>query len=308
MAKQNNQLTMSLDDRQQTTLHQIQQGGSPMLQAITALSTLTKKEFLIFNYSLPKLREVIKTEQGVANLEFFISGLIALIGIKGSVDILNKRDVSNLMATRYGNLTMADIYKAFEMERYNEFKERTDHYNLFNASYVSTILRKYSDFVQEFKFEHNISPPIQDNALKIEQNSQAHVKQIMNDGILRKFEEYKETGVIESPFKHIFEELVLRGHIPYPRNAEYLTNPQTKVDHWYKEKWELAKKQAQRRANAGANNVESTFVERQSYKDALKEIENNASAKIDLCLYEIVLKGVFDKLISQGKNINEFLK
>ena len=59
----------------------------------------------------------------------------ALIGIKGTIDAMNKEDISNLICSRFAHLALEELHKAFQLERYGELGEATAHYNLINAPY-----------------------------------------------------------------------------------------------------------------------------------------------------------------------------
>ena len=63
----------------------------------------------------------------------------ALIGIKGTIDAMNKEDISNLICSRFAHLALEELHKAFQLERYGELGEATAHYNLIYAPYQCSL-------------------------------------------------------------------------------------------------------------------------------------------------------------------------
>ena len=73
----------------------------------------------------------------------------ALIGIKGTIDAMNKEDISNLICSRFAHLALEELHKAFQLERYGELGEATAHYNLINAPYIAQVLTKYVSWLRK---------------------------------------------------------------------------------------------------------------------------------------------------------------
>jgi hypothetical protein len=64
-------------------------------------------------------------------------------GVKDAIPREIAKDVLDLFETRYKNLRIPEIYKAFKMERSNELRPRYEHYQLYSRAYVSSVLIKY---------------------------------------------------------------------------------------------------------------------------------------------------------------------
>jgi hypothetical protein len=56
------------------------------------------------------------------------------------------------------DLTIEEIYKAFELERYGSYELKTDHYGLFNAEYVAAVIKNTENGNLIHK-GNTISPP-----------------------------------------------------------------------------------------------------------------------------------------------------
>ena len=78
----------------------------------------------------------------------------ALIGIKGTIDAMNKEDISNLICSRFAHLALEELHKAFQLERYGELGEATAHYNLINAPYIAQVLTKYVTWLRKTRQNH----------------------------------------------------------------------------------------------------------------------------------------------------------
>ena len=78
----------------------------------------------------------------------------ALIGIKGTIDAMNKEDISNLVCSRFAHLALEELHKAFQLERYGELGEATAHYNLINAPYIAQVLTKYVSWLRKTRQNH----------------------------------------------------------------------------------------------------------------------------------------------------------
>lgn len=112
----------------------------------------------------------------------------ALIGFKGEIDPLNKSDISGMILSRFSSLSLEELYKAFQMERYGEFDTRTEHYQLINAPYVCEILKKYKDWLRRTRQNNNLpmslpAPTPEEQLTEEEKEAKfiANVQQFYND-------------------------------------------------------------------------------------------------------------------------------
>lgn len=106
----------------------------------------------------------------------------------------------------YGNLSLEEIVYAFELERYNQLDPKTEHFQLFNAEYVSTVLKKYKNWLAQVRFDNNL--PISKPKEQINSTSQKEKDAIMRNGCIRCYNEFKELGFIKEGNTHIYDHLI----------------------------------------------------------------------------------------------------
>jgi hypothetical protein len=218
-----------------------------------------------------------------------------LSGIKNQIDDFNKQDILKMILSAYNGLTIEEIYKAFELERYGKYEVKTDHYQLFNADYISKILIKYKKWKQDVRIQHNISSENLIPALPEKTTSQ--LREIMSDGIIRTYNEYLENGEIPELSAHIFDELLERGIIK-GSNTPALSK-------YYLDKVEQARieikselKRIKTSSPSEANNI----------KLELEKIQNESSSKVQIRAKKIVLKEFFQKQKSLGTDMKKLIE
>ena len=116
-----------------------------------------------------------------------------LAGIKDPITSINKTDIFDMIKTTYANLSLEEINRAFTMERYGKFEDTTEHYQLFNAEYVSKILKKYIKWLSYQRERHGIS------AFQIEENmepSNEEKEAMTRNGLIDNFEYFKKNGSV----------------------------------------------------------------------------------------------------------------
>lgn len=248
--------------------------------------------FLKSNYGFEKIRN----RKSEPEIRFLIGAAMVkaavLAGIKNKPDAANKLDITNSILSEYNDLTLEEIYKAFELERYGVYESRTDHFQLFNAQYVTDILKKYRVWKQNTKMEHNISPP--QNLPEITDDAK---NEIVVKGIIRVFDEFKETGVMPEPNNYIFDELYDLKIIPAGDTPE--------LQAWYLKKYNQAAEDVRKELKA----VDSSFnpVEKRAIKEELQKIIDGNSDKIVTRSKKIILCDYFTKLIKNNQHIADIL-
>ena len=133
------------EDKQQKTLEQIYQAGN-----VSGVA---------FAEQVPDFPQMRALEpQGVRMaLGAIIVQHATLIGFKGLIDPVQKEDIIKLIQSRFFTLSIEEIYKALQMERYREFDTRTEHYQLINAPYICEILEKYKEWLRNTRQTHHLS-------------------------------------------------------------------------------------------------------------------------------------------------------
>ena len=258
--------------------------------------SLAPVSFLKKNYNFKKIRDR-RTEP---NITTFLSvtwlKICMLCGIKQNQSSEVWQDITNLIFSYYSDLTVEEIYKAFELERFNEYKERSKHFQLFNSEYVSDVLKKYKEWKQNTKIEHNITKP--ENTPLLPSISDSQKEEILVKGIVRVFSEYKQTKILPEPNTHIFDELLSRGLI--------LGANTPKLEKYYAEKMEQAKLELKKELEI--NKIGSGYIQRKTIAREIEQILQGKSNRIVVKTKKIVLKEYFDKLIEQGIEIKTKLK
>jgi hypothetical protein len=160
-----------LEDKVSTTLNQIAKAGQ-----------LSDKKFLIESRNFHKIRNIKKSDVEKV-LGVILTQNIMHSGIKGKVDPATKQDILNMIQTKFKSLSIPEINKAFEIDRYSSKPE--EHFNLFNAKYVAQILHKYIEWRRTNTHEKKLNiEPKKDKVFtpdEIRENRKALIKNIYNE-------------------------------------------------------------------------------------------------------------------------------
>lgn len=123
-----------------------------------------------------------------------ITSISILAGIKSAIDDLNKADIVDMLFNTFSDLSLEEIYFAFKNERYGNYEQKTKHFDLMNADYISEILKKYRIWKRTKKIEHNIS---KESQLKLPEISEVKKKKDHYDSLCATYERIKERGYDE---------------------------------------------------------------------------------------------------------------
>jgi hypothetical protein len=267
-------------------------------ETISEVLQLPNKTFLQKSYSFEKLSQLKKD----ANFVFLIGGWItqtsALMQIKNPIDNFIKQDIVNMLGGHWSNLSIEELIKAFELERFGAYEDKTEHYQLFDCSYIAQILKKYQKWSREKKIELNIT---NQNLMEENKISESDQFEIMTNAINKKYKYFLETGKIEEPVIHIFKELIERGFIKMP-------NKETpKLYAYYDNKLQDAKNQI---IQEYENTTEPDKFKRKELKSILASILNNeenldAKSKIENRAKKLVLLDFFNK--QKNNNIQKII-
>ena len=134
----------------------------------------------------------------------------ALIGFKGEIDPINKSDISGMILSRFSSLSLEELYKALQMERYGDFGTRTEHYQLINAPYVCEILKKYKEWLRNTRQVNNL--PMSLPAPK-EELSEEEKEARFRESVQHFYNDFKQTGQLPLFNCWIYNGLKQRGMI-----------------------------------------------------------------------------------------------
>jgi len=248
----------------------------------------TAPVFIKNTYKFVKIRDRqtemnFKTLIGVMFVEISI-----LAGIKDISDE-NKRDILKMILTTCSDLTIEEIYKAFELERYGEYGQKTEHFQLFNADYIAKIIAKYREWKLQIKTQHNISLASLEpkNEQKVSAEEQ---KLIMDNAIKRLYHEFLESGEVSIPCSYIFDEMYYRGMFVRMDLPAYKRIAEREV------KMQIANKKA------------VSKFEFNEVKETLKDIETNANnEKVLAYAKRLVIHDYFTRIKNENNEINDLL-
>lgn len=276
---------------------------SEMIMVIESKPILTPSVFVKSISEYKKIRDR-KTEIDIQVLLWnMMVKISALSGLKTAITDFDKTDILKMLFTSFNDLTAEEIYKAFELERYGEYRmlclttketirNKTKHFQLFNADYVGEILRKFKEWKRIIRTQHNIVPELP----KLPEMSESKIKETLNQGIIRRFEHYKVAKEIEEPFVHIFEELLDRDII------KKITSE--RIFKYYQDKVIEAEIQIKKEIAAEPRN---NFLDKNKIKEELHKIAESQSEKVQIRAKRIVLCEFFDKHISLNTDMESLI-
>lgn len=254
------------------------------LAVIESNSQGSPVSFLKNVYGFKKIRESVNDIDFKVTLSVALTRICALAGIKSETTISDSEDISKMILSVFNELSIEEIYKAFELERYGVYDEKTSHFGVWNAEYVSAVLKKYRIWKVNTKHQHNISAPKTENQISDEEKLQ-----IINNGIVRVFNEWKSDKNIQEPFTHVFEELYQRKLFPFNQND-------------YSEAYSLAtdqiKKELEISPKESVSDVKALRVE-------IKNILDNRSEKVLVRAKKIILIKYFKMIESKKLKIED---
>ena len=255
---------------------------------IEIVCDLSPISFLKKSLTLKKIRE----RKSEPNFKFLFavlwSKVCTLGGIKNEIDPFMVEDINRMIYSIYSDLTIEEVYKAFELERHGAYDQKTEHFQLFSAEYVSAILKKYKSWKSITRMQHNIS--IEQTKTEVTELTEKDKKEIMDKAIIRSFDEYLVNSEISIPCIHIFDEL-------YERKM-FQPTPD------YKKTYSIAKFQIERelKAEKSANRQERIKI-----NEILENLDSSNNEKILSRAKMLVLKEYFNYLKLNNIHVREFI-
>lgn len=146
-------------------------------ERIHAVGNLTDNQFILETRKFHKIKNVDRNQYSEM-IGVVLAKAINLAGFKKAVDDIHKADVSKMLLTKYKNITLEEIDKAFEIDRYSS--EPVKHFDLFNSSYVAKILDNYQIWKSRKKNHYQIGKEKKEFQLTEEQKKANQLKLIKN--------------------------------------------------------------------------------------------------------------------------------
>lgn len=234
------------------------------MTTLKEICSLSSKTFLKKNFSVEKIKESKSRPEFVYEFTSMLTRISNLAGIKTEIDDLNAQDITKMILNYFSNLSVPEIYKAFELERYGEYEKKTDHFQLFNAEYVSSVLNKYKDWKLNTLKQNSIDVFLQPAPLE---KTEAEKEQIFKEFVTMVYNEIQEEGYSKDSWQ-LFFDLEKSGFIKVSNDEKHLM---------YKR--ELAKYTIEERKNIKLSNPIN-------FKQSIKEFESQIKSKNKLAVVQ----------------------
>ena len=208
--------------KQQKQLERICKGGKTV-EEIEQISSLQGLNYFEKIYTIEKIKDK-KNDFGFKPiLGALLVKISILAGVKEVFDNLTKTDLVNMLTNTYGFLTIEEICKAFELERFGIYENKSEHFQQFNTTYVSAILKKYRKWSMEEKKRFNFT--IELNILPEKSETQkVNELEIYTQEL---YELFLRQGFIKNRHDFVFDFLVSQNAIivnENPKNVEWFQN------------------------------------------------------------------------------------
>lgn len=233
-------------------------------------------------------------EETTTNIQRAINYIYVLLGVKTEDNEQNDRDLQTavlieFVRDKFGQLTVEEIRNAFKMYVSGELGIKK--FRMLDCISASDVLTEYMNIRSERLRIYKSS----EKPLFIESISDSKKTEIINSGIVRVFNEYKENRSFGSNLvAYIFDQLVLYGIIFLPKEKG------SKLGRYYQEQKEKAKNLLILEAKKNEKISDA--------KKIIKEIKGDTNSLIEIKTKEIILSQYFDKIIIEDKSIQEILK
>jgi len=251
--------------------------------------------FLTSNLKNKKIRDRLTEPNFELALAAMITKISGLAGCKGEISDFDKDDIAKLIMRKYGEISAEEIVMAFMLERHGDLLPRTEHFGLFNAEYFSKVVDKYKSWKLDMKRAHNMetngSVELPKELKEFQSMDDIAKEKMVNDGIVRRFETFKENGKIETPCAHIFDTLYERKLFP--------------TDTPYQICLKLAKDDITAELKS---KVTPDKGDRNKIKEAISALENPNNEMLMARAKYNTLTWYFQKLIDDRIDINQILK
>lgn len=262
-----------------------------ILETIVKAGALTSLEIAKIGHLYLRIRDYNREEVKIQEAFGYLFARIAtLVGLKGEIDPIQKQEIWNVIFSRFSGLSFQELYKAFQMDRSKEFGDITDHFQLFDVAYISTVLEKYIEWKQDVQIKHNISTS-GDSYKKIEivmteEEKESRTRQ----WLIRGFKEYKDTGILPVLAVPLYDALYTLGMLT-PYYATYTDEKRATM-------LEAATERAKNQMSTTDNRKEYALLK--ALCQTMKSGAQDTEGKILSIKKEVALQDYYDWTIAQG--------
>lgn len=217
------------------------------------------------------------------NLGVLFLRITNLLGIKHAIEGVNKLDIREMLLKRFKTISLEEIDYAFKLERYGSLGKRTEHFQLFNAQYVSDVLDKYKKWLQKIRHDNNL--PLSKKS-EIQEIPEEEKQLLILQGVVSCFDEFIQTNEVINGYTWVYDhldELNLLDYTTDQKNAKMLV--------------------AANKLKKQANNIK----DRLNKKNILANLENRKSQSIINEAKRMLLKDYFAQIEVKNRHIKEFI-
>lgn len=248
------------------------------------ISNLSEVAFVRDTMKQTKIRE-IDSYEFKKQLAIVLTKINAQMGIKHEISPIYKTDISEMILSRFKNLSLNELEYAFKLERFGEFDDRTDHYHDFNTVYCSTILAKYVEWKRNVKIKHKISNEIEEKEASEEEKKYWTDKAVRS--CLEHFIENRDVGECRA---HVYDILY---------DMDYLSKDVEFKKKMYQQAVEVLEFEY-------SNKKPSNLKEKKTFKTVLEQIKLPKNEKVVIKAKELVLNKFFRELTANKNDFENF--
>lgn len=158
-----------------------------------------------------KIRDIKDGQELNKCLAVVMIKIIFFSGIKEKVEEIHKADINKMILNYYKHLSLNEITYAFELERYGKLGEKIQHFQLFDASYMSSVISKYEKFKTEKRVEYKLNKPIVPTLPEL---TQSQKDEIVFLGIIQCYNDFILGKIVPSTKIYYYDFLFKRGFLP----------------------------------------------------------------------------------------------
>ena len=186
-----------------------------------------------------------------------------------------------LMQSHVKKISIEEIDYAFKLERYGVYGERIQHFQLFNAEYVSKVLDQYKKWLLKTRQDNNISisKPVTNQLPEL---TESQKREIILNGLRAAHQEYQDTQSIAPGRIYLYDFLDEHGIMP----TDLKVKERVKA---------LAEKRLLERQKAALTQVERALYD--------ITVNGKPSKKVVLACKEISL----ERLFKEYKNVDQII-
>lgn len=217
------------------------------------------------------------------------------LAISSPISKVTKAEITEMIKARFSRLSVEEIEFALKMDRFGLYGEPTPHFQALTVDYVAKVLNRFQNWLNDTRFQNNIPLPRKKEEAK-EELSEAEKEQLILNGCLAAFEEYKETGTVSYGRIYVYEVLYSRGLLP-KHTPEFKEDIQKRAERAAKEKAKLDKVAAR-----------GDKVKRAKAQTVLDQIDaGEYGKKLRTECRKLILKDFFRDLALKGKELKPIL-